>query len=139
MVAKAYDKCNYLGLNGLDPEYPEYIKNDPDYQLFLNASAEGLNSKSGDKDIKDYLSPAGNMNFIDLGCFLNLMFRVYNEWPSTYYGVDVSSETIKLLNTFAAEQNLAIGSLFCGGLVRSKPIIVLQTSICAVLLKHSSC
>lgn len=52
--------------------------------------------------IRAYLSPKENMKYVDLGCCLNLMFRGYNEWPSTYYGVDISSETIKLLEEFVA-------------------------------------
>lgn len=116
MVAKAYDRAIELGRKGIHLEYPEYITNDPDYPLFLKATREGLDSDSGSKEIRDYLSPSVNMNFVDLGCCLNLMFRGYSEWPSTYYGVDISSETIKLLKEFVINQDLAIGSLFCGSI-----------------------
>lgn len=116
LVAKAYDKGIVLGRKGIDSKYPEYITNDPDYPLFLKATTEGLDSDSGSKEVRDYLSPAVNMNYVDLGCCLNLMFRGYDEWPSTYYGVDISSETINLLKEFVAKQNLAIGSLYCGSI-----------------------
>lgn len=116
MVAKAYDRGIDLGRKGIDLKYPEYITNDPDYLLFLKATTEGLDSDSGSKEVRDYLSPTVNMNYIDLGCCLNLMFRGYDEWPSTYSGVDISSETIKLLKEFVVKENLEIGSLFCGSI-----------------------
>lgn len=115
-VAKAYDRCIDLGRKGIDLEYPEYIINDPDYPLYLKATTEGLDSDSGSKELRDYLSPTVNMNFVDLGCCLNLMFRGYDKWPSTYYGVDISNETINLLKEFVTSNNLAVGSLFCGSI-----------------------
>lgn len=116
LLAKAYDRSIDLGRKGIELEYPEHIKNDPDYQLFVKATSDGLDSDSGSKEVKDYLSPAVNMNFVDLGCCVNLMFRGYAEWPSKYFGVDISSETINLLKGFVAKQNLEIGSLFCGSI-----------------------
>ncbi len=116
LVAKAYDRGIDLGRRGIDSQYPEHIINDPDYPLFLKATTEGLDSDSGSKEVRNYLSPAVNMNYVDLGCCLNLMFRGYDEWPSTYTGVDISSETINLLKEFVAKQNLVIGSLFCGSI-----------------------
>ncbi len=118
LVAKSYDRAIISGRKGIDSskKYPQHITNDPDYPIFLKATAEGLGSDSGRKEVKDYLSPATNMKYVDLGCCLNLMFRGYNEWPSIYYGVDISSETIKLLEEFVAKNNLSIGSLFCGSI-----------------------
>ncbi len=120
-VAQSYDRGIELGRNGIgsDPYgegLPEYIKNDPDYAAFQNARAEGLDSDSGSIEIREYLAPASNLNFVDLGCCLNLMFNGYDKWPSTYHGVDISSETIKLLNEFSAKSNLNVGSLYCGSI-----------------------
>ncbi len=116
LVAKAYDRCIELGRNGIYSKHPECITNDKDYPLYLKATTGGLDSESGSKEVRDFLSPSVNMKYVDLGCCLNLMFRGYDKWPSTYYGVDISSETIKLLKEFATKKNLAIGSLFCGGI-----------------------
>ncbi len=77
---------------------------------------DGMLSDSGRQEIKDYLSPTIDMNFIDLGCCLNLMFRGYDNWPSIYYGVDISSKTIQLLHDFVEKHNLPIGSLYCGSM-----------------------
>jgi SAM-dependent methyltransferase len=120
-VAKSYDRGIELGRKGVDSDpygedMPEYLKNDPDYTAFQKARAGGLDSDSGRREVRDYLSPAPNMNFVDLGCCLNLMFKGYDEWPSTYHGVDISSETIKLLNEFSAQKNLNVGALYCGSI-----------------------
>ncbi len=120
-VAKSYDRDIDLGRKGIGPDpygdgLPEYIKNDPDYAAFQKARAEGLDSDSARTEIRDYLSPGSSMNFVDLGCCLNLMFKGYAEWPSTYHGVDISSETIKLLKEFSAHHNLNVGALTCGSI-----------------------
>ena len=115
-VAKSYDNSIKLGRKGIDlyKDLPDHLKNDPDYPTFLKAREEGLDADSGRKEVKDYLSPAQGMRFVDLGCCLNLMFNGYAEWQSTYYGVDISSETIKLLNEYSAKNNIIVGNLHCG-------------------------
>ena len=118
IVAKSYDITIDLGRKGIDlySNLPEHLKNNPDYPAFLKARSEGLGSDSSRKEIRDYLSPAANMKFVDLGCCLNLMFSGYDKWPSAYHGVDISSETIKLLCEFSAKNNLNIGALYCGSI-----------------------
>lgn len=118
LVAKSYDNTIDLGRKGIDSykEFPEYITSDPDYPLFQKMQADGTLSDSGRQEIIDYLSPAIDMNFIDLGCCLNLMFRGYDNWPSTYHGVDISSKTIQLLHEYVEKKKLPIGSLYCGSM-----------------------
>jgi ubiquinone/menaquinone biosynthesis C-methylase UbiE len=118
LVAKSYDKAIDFGRMGIDlyKDLPEHIKNDPGYPLFEKMIMEGGTSDSGRKEIRDYLSPYTNMKFIDLGCCLNLMFRGYDEWTSTYYGVDISSKTIQLLHEFVTKKKLSVGSLYCGSI-----------------------
>lgn len=77
---------------------------------------EGGLSDSGRKEIRDYLSPNPNMKFIDLGCCLNLMFNGYDQWNSTYYGVDISSKTIQLLHEVVTAKKLPVGLLYCGSI-----------------------
>lgn len=117
-IAKSYDKAIALGKQGIDQyaDLPKHILNDPDYPLFQALAAEGNLSDSGRKEIMDFLAPDASMQFIDLGCCLNLMFRGYDKWPSLYHGVDISNETIALLKTFAAEKELTVGALCCGSL-----------------------
>jgi len=118
LVAKSYDKAIDFGRRGIDlyKDLPEHIINDPGYPLFQKMIMDGGTSDSGRKEIRDYLSPRTNMNFIDLGCCLNLMFNGYDRWPSTYHGVDISSKTIQLLHEVVAKKKLPIGSLYCGSI-----------------------
>ena len=113
LIAKSYDKAIEFGKQGIDlyKDLPEYITNDPDFSKWSNE--EGGSSCN---HIKEYLAPQANMKLIDLGCSLNLMFRGYDTWPSTYYGIDISSKTIELLHHFVAEKQLPIGSLVCGSI-----------------------
>ena len=118
LVAKSYDR-HFVEYEKKDaPSYdnlPDRITNDPDYSLYKKE----LETGSGGSEcisIKDYLSPSINMNFIDLGCCLNLMLKGYDEWTSTYYGVDISKETIKLLNEYVDKKSLVIGNLYQGSI-----------------------
>ncbi|MCK5128330.1 MAG: class I SAM-dependent methyltransferase [Clostridiales bacterium] len=118
LIAKSYDKAIELGRQGIDlyNDLPECITSDPDYPIFQKMSEEGGSSDSKRKEIREYLSPDANMKFIDLGCCLNLMFGGYDEWPSSYHGVDISSKTIQLLHEFVAGKELPLGSLYCASI-----------------------
>ena len=115
-IAKSYDRhfIEYRKKDSLSYDnLPEYITSDPDYPYWKNE----VDSNWEDNrriELKDYLSPAKNMNFIHLGCSLSLMLKGYDKWPSVYNGVDISNETIQLLNKYVSENNLSIGSLHCG-------------------------
>lgn len=116
-IAKSYDRhfIEYGKKDSLSYDnLPDYITNDPDYIKWK----EECDGKSIDIesiiDIKNYLSPNKGMEFIQLGCSVNLMNKGYDKWPSVYHGVDISNETIQLLNKFVAENKLSIGSLYCG-------------------------
>lgn len=118
LIGESYDRTIEFGKKGVDlyEDLPEYITNDPQYAIFQKWKTENTLSDSGRKEIKDYLSPHTHMNFIDLGCCLNLMFRNYDKWDSIYHGVDISRKTIQLLNEFVIKKKLSIGSLYCGSI-----------------------
>jgi len=105
-VAKSYDR--HIGEYGKKDalsydNLPDYIINDPDYPEY-KMKLIGVEGESSRRNkIKDYLKPAKDMNFIDLGCCLNLMFKGYDKWPSTYHGIDISEKTVLLLNKFVYE------------------------------------
>lgn len=114
LLAESYDNTIDIGRKGINlyERLPEYITNDPDYQIYLKWATKG----SEYSKIVKYLSPEKNMDFIDMGCCLNLMFRGYDKWPSTYHGIDISSKTISLLKEFTSKNKLAIGSLHCASI-----------------------
>ena len=118
LIEKSYDTAIEYGRRGIDlyKDLPEHITHDPDYPIYEKMVMEEGDSNSGSEEIKDYLSPKANMRCIDLGCCLNLMFRGYDTWPSTYHGIDISSKTIALLDEFVTGRQLNIGSLYCGSI-----------------------
>ena len=115
-IAKSYDKGIDLGRKGIGSyeNFPDFITNHPYYSLFQEMQMSA--SDSGSKEIVGYLAPKAGMKFIDLGCCLNLKFSGYKDWPSTYYGVDISSKTIELLREFTERDNLTVGDLYCGSM-----------------------
>ena len=118
MIAQSYDRGIENGRRGIDlyKNLPDSILHDPDYPAYQRLSISSALSGSETEEIFNYLSPTKTMKFVDLGCCLNLMFKGYDQWPSTYYGVDISSKTIAFLNEFVARNNLQIGSLYCGSI-----------------------
>ncbi|BCJ94444.1 SAM-dependent methyltransferase [Anaerocolumna cellulosilytica] len=118
IIAESYNRSIEFGRQGINlyEKLPDYIINDPDFPAYQKLNLSGELSGSEIKEIYNYLLPNKNMKFIDLGCCLNLRFKGYDKWPSTYYGIDISSKTIELLTEFATANNLQIGSLHCGSI-----------------------
>ena len=115
LIAESYDKGIDLGRKGIDSydSFPSYITNHPNYPLFEQMRMNETLSDSARKEIVEYLAPKAGMKFIDLGCCLNLMFAGYKDWMSTYYGVDISSKTIELLQEYVEKNHLTVGDLCC--------------------------
>ena len=116
LVAESYDRGIELGRKGIDSydNFPSYITNHPNYHLFQEMQMSV--SDSSRKEIVEYLAPKVGMKFIDLGCCVNLMYSGYKDWPSIYYGVDISSKTIELLRGFTEKNHLTVGDLYCGSM-----------------------
>lgn len=119
-IAQSYDRAIELGSKGIDQysDLPREITDDPRYQALRTTDGDvGIgDATSARAEIRDYLAPEAGMRFIDLGCCLNLMFRGYDKWPSTYYGVDISPKTIALLNHHVAVNKLTVGALQCASI-----------------------
>ncbi|MBP1040203.1 class I SAM-dependent methyltransferase [Vagococcus sp. BWB3-3] len=115
-IASSYDQGITLGRKGVNlyENLPESITNHADFVAYQEWSLEEGTSDSQREEICDFLLPKTEMRFVDLGCCLNLMFNGYDRWPSTYYGVDISQETILLLREFIEKKQLKIGSLYLG-------------------------
>ena len=116
LVAESYDRGIELGRKGIDSydNFPSYITSHPYYPLFQQMQMSV--SDSSRKEIVEYLAPKAGMKFVDLGCCVNLMYSGYKDWPSTYYGVDISSNTIELLRGFTEKNHLTVGDLYCGSM-----------------------
>ena len=116
LVAESYDRGIELGRKGIDSydNFPSYITSHPYYPLFQQMQMSV--SDSSRKEIVEYFAPKAGMKFVDLGCCVNLMYSGYKDWPSTYYGVDISSKTIELLRGFTEKNHLTVGDLYCGSM-----------------------
>lgn len=114
LIAGSYDNTIELGRKGINmyQNLPDFITRHSDYPLYVKAEKEDRAQEA----IKEYLSPQPGMRFIDLGCCLNFMFRGYADWPSLYYGVDISEKTIELLREFTVKQKLTAGGFYWGSM-----------------------
>ena len=117
-IAGSYDRSIDLGRRGIDSytNFPASITEHPNYPLFQQMKADEALSDSGRKEIAAYLAPKAGTKFVDLGCCLNLWFRGYKDWPSDYYGIDISTKTIELLREFTKKNHLTVGELYCGSM-----------------------
>ena len=116
-IAASYDRAIAQGQDNDDYAHlPPSITGHPYYPLFERMRESGTFSDSARPEIAAYLAPEAGMRFIDLGCCVNLMFAGYADWPSTYYGVDISPKTVDLLRGWAAKKGLPVGGLFCGSM-----------------------
>ena len=117
-IAKSYDRhfIEYGKKGSLSYDnLPDYITSGPDYPYWKNEADSGWEDNRR-IELINYLSPDKNMNFIQLGCSMNLKTRGYDKWPSKYFGVDISGEPISTLYSFLGENDLPIGSLYCGSM-----------------------
>jgi SAM-dependent methyltransferase len=115
-VGQTYDWAIECGRRGVDlyQTLPVHITQDPDYPLYQKMVEAGETADSGRPQVREYLAPEAGMNFVDLGCCLNLLFRGYAGWPSAYYGVDISRKTIALLSSEVKKRGLVVGGLHRG-------------------------
>jgi ubiquinone/menaquinone biosynthesis C-methylase UbiE len=109
-VRRAYDLTVEQYRKGINPyiSVPEDIRNTDFFQSLYRE--DNLNSASS--DIRKYLSPETGMKFLDAGCSANLANYNLGEWPSVYYGVDISPALIKAMKEYAAAGNIPVGGLY---------------------------
>lgn len=110
-IREAYDltvEQYWQGVNPLD-NIPQDIKSTSYYESLI-ADSRALGS--GAHDVRDYLSPEAGMRFLDAGCSANLVNYRLEQWPSTYYGVDISPALVDAMKEFTAQENIGIGGLY---------------------------
>jgi SAM-dependent methyltransferase len=112
-IAYSYDiniQLHKIGMNQYK-YLPNRYFNDPAWKDLV---ASDFNSDG--KDIKRFLKPQASQNYIDLGCYINLINLELHKWPCVYYGVDISGEIIKVLKEFVKREKIPIGGLYKRGL-----------------------
>ena len=107
-VRRAYDLTVEQYRSGTDwlSQMPEAFKNSAEFQALMQEPCN-----SGAPENRQYLDPQPGMLFLDVGCCANLANHRLDQWPSTYYGVDISSALIETMQGFAASQQVPIGGL----------------------------
>ena len=109
-IRRAYDLTVEQFRKGIDPmeSVPDDIRNTDFFQSM--DSLPKINSAAD--DIREYLSPERGKKFLDAGCSANLANYNLGEWPSTYYGVDISPALIEAMKGYAKVHNIHLGGLF---------------------------
>jgi ubiquinone/menaquinone biosynthesis C-methylase UbiE len=109
-IRRAYDLTVEQFRKGIDPmdSVPDDIRNTDFFRSL--SSVKDLNSSAA--DIREYLSPEKGMKFLDAGCSANLANYNLGEWPSLYYGVDISPALIKAMKSYAEANNTPVGGLY---------------------------
>ena len=109
-IRKTYDLTVEQFRKGIDPmeSVPDDIRNTDFFQSM--DSVTDINSAAA--DIREYLSPETGMKFLDAGCSANLANYNLGEWPSVYYGVDISEDLIKAMKSYSEQNKIPIGGLY---------------------------
>jgi ubiquinone/menaquinone biosynthesis C-methylase UbiE len=110
-VRQAYDFTVVQFRQGIDP-YADLPVKPEKAGIIKKLAADGKNVNSGGPDIKDYLNPSLEMKFLDVGCSANLYNYRLDQWPSTYYGVDISEKLITAMKGFVESRGISIGGLY---------------------------
>lgn len=113
-VAASYDAIIRDLEKGKNPyaKLPKQFVTHPDFSLLYSVGEYNSEKPS----IKEFLDPKLGDKFADLGCHINLIQYSLDTWPSTYYGVDISIETINYIKDYVKRNNKNIGGLYAAGI-----------------------
>ena len=113
-VRQAYDLTVEQYRSGVDwlAQVPEVFRTLSEFQALMQ---EPCNSNAPEN--KEYLQPQPGMRFLDAGCCANLANYRLDQWPSTYYGVDISPALIEAMQGFAANHHIPVGGLHVAEIV----------------------
>lgn len=111
-IRTAYDATVTDLFNDIDPweNVPEEFLESPEFKAFEKDADPALTGSTA-PDIREFLSPQPGMKLLDAGCCANLAAKGFGNWPSLYYGVDISPELIRAMQAYADKERLQIGSL----------------------------
>ena len=110
IIRNAYDDTVERYNNGLsDLDFlPDEFKESAEFKRFRDLMST---CNSGDPGIKDYLEPKNGLRYLDIGSCLNLMEYDLYQWPSNYYGIDISQKLIRVAKSFINTNRIKIGGL----------------------------
>lgn len=114
-IRRAYDLTVEQFERGVDPltAVPDDLKQTAGFQTFMEEAGRWCNS--GAPDIREFLNPRSGMTFLDIGCAASLSSHRLAEWPSTYFGVDISTRLIAAMKRYSADHSVETGGLCVAG------------------------
>jgi ubiquinone/menaquinone biosynthesis C-methylase UbiE len=117
-IRKAYDLTVEQYNKGIDPleEVPEDFKNSADFKAFMEAAGPSFTGSNAPAN-REYLKPKKGMVFLDAGCGANLAVHEFYKWPTTFYGVDISTALIDAMKKFVVKNELHIGGLYVAEII----------------------
>ncbi|MFA5032501.1 MAG: class I SAM-dependent methyltransferase [bacterium] len=133
-IKKAYDASVDRYNSHIEDEslLPEEFKDSERYKK-LKKTLQSVSFDSDNPEIKKYLNPKSNMNFLDVGSCANLVVTQLHHWPSTYYGIDISPKLIQVTRNYVLRNNIKkVGGLYVTE-VAKMPFENNFFNICAVI------
>jgi SAM-dependent methyltransferase len=111
-IRKAYDLTVEQYKKGIHPfkDVPDDFKSSQEFKNFMNDSDPSLSGSNAPEN-KEYLAPEKGMRFLDAGCGANLANYKFHEWPSVFFGVDISPALIDEMKRYVSEHHIRIGGL----------------------------
>jgi len=111
-IQKAYDATVTDYHKGIDPwaGVPQGFLDSPEFKAFERDADPALTGSAA-PDIQEFLDPQPGEKLLDAGCCANLATRDFADWPSLYYGIDISPELIGAMQAYADRHDLRIGNL----------------------------
>ena len=111
-IRRAYDLTVHQYEQGVDPlsGVPDDLKLAPEFRTFLDETGDACHG--GARDVREYLDPSPGMRFLDVGCAAGLKTLRLHEWPSEYYGADISPQLINAMQRFVENNEVIIGGLY---------------------------
>ena len=111
-IRTAYDLTVEQYKKGIHPlkDVPDDFKSRSDFKAFMKDSDPSITGSSAPEN-KEYLAPEKGMRFLDAGCGANLANYKFHEWPSVFYGVDISKALIDEMKRYVDKHCIQIGGL----------------------------
>jgi SAM-dependent methyltransferase len=108
-ISASYDRTIEFGNRGVDlyADLPDHITSLPAFREFSEATGCGSDHAA----IRHFLKPRSGARFLDMGCSANIITHRLHEWPSEYFGIDSSVETVRLLERYVAREGIRVGGI----------------------------
>lgn len=112
-IAAAYDQAVERFRAGVSDEdlLPRAFIRSARYRRLRKTLEAGACGSENPK-IRAYLAPKAGMRFLDIGSGVNLVEKRLGDWPSTYYGIDISPALLAAARGQAARRKTRLGGLF---------------------------